>query len=230
MNLLDEGLGKIYPACVNAADGIPLESVEKLGCILEKYIREIELFNGIYSLVSYSSRSELIVKHILDSLAPLPFLLKALLQNGAGSKAFLIADLGSGAGLPGIPLAAALPGCQLTLIEQMERRAVFLENALAILNLSNTAVLQTSCENTASIRSAHNAGYAMAVCRAFHPFDPKLYKSIKRLLAPCGIIALYKGRKSLFEKELNAVPDVCAEILPCHVPFLDEERHLLIIR
>ena len=112
-----------------------------LSPILQKYIEEIELFNQAYGLVKVKDRDELIVKHILDSLAPLELITQLLKKSTCISlEPWQIADVGSGAGFPGIPLAAHLPSAEFTLIERMGRRAGFLRNCIAVLGLSNVQV------------------------------------------------------------------------------------------
>ncbi|MCL2139316.1 MAG: class I SAM-dependent methyltransferase, partial [Treponema sp.] len=103
--------------------------------LLEQYLAEIERFNPSLSLVGTNDRHCLIVRHILDSLAPLGIIFRAM--NGSHAS---IADVGSGAGLPGIPLAITLPDVKFTLIERKNRRAGFLRNVCNILGLSNVSV------------------------------------------------------------------------------------------
>ena len=84
---------------------------------LELYIKEIETFNPAYGLVGVTNTEELIIKHILDSLAPLGIISRLCASvSPCESSAKKVADAGSGAGLPGIPLAIALPNCDFTLI------------------------------------------------------------------------------------------------------------------
>ena len=92
--------------------------------LLDRYIKEIELFNPAYGLVGAADSSELVIKHILDSLAPLGIISRMLDRSAACRTQ--IADAGSGAGLPGIPLAIVLKDINFTLIEKMGRRAGFL--------------------------------------------------------------------------------------------------------
>ncbi|MCK5155804.1 MAG: class I SAM-dependent methyltransferase, partial [Spirochaetales bacterium] len=91
------------------------------------FVDEILFWNDTYKLVAVSSRDELIIRHILDSLAPLP-----LLKNKIKTfdRSVTIADVGSGNGLPGLPLSLFLPECEFTLIERSGRRAGFLRNAV----------------------------------------------------------------------------------------------------
>jgi 16S rRNA (guanine527-N7)-methyltransferase len=197
--------------------------------LLEKYIGEIELFNPAYGLVKVKDRRELVVKHILDSLAPLGIILREWAGGAAsGPGAFRgrrIADLGSGAGLPGIPLAICLPECRVTLIERMGRRAGFLANTLGVLGLKNAEVEAGEMEKAAPGR------FDCAVFRALKPLDPALLKTLFRLLGQNGFLAAYKGRKAAAGAELGALKDLGGgKIIPSPVPFLGEERHLLIIR
>ena len=191
--------------------------------LLSKYIAEIERFNPAYGLVKVRDRREIIVKHILDSLSPLALFSRLIESRPA------LADVGSGAGLPGIPLAIALPGVSFTLIERMGRRAGFLRNCLAALGLSNVTVEEAEMEKAAPGR------FDLIVLRAFRPLEAPVLKGMVRLLLPNGIIAAYKGRRQAAEEELRAaeaqVPAVpfSREIIPLEVPFLNEERHLALI-
>jgi 16S rRNA (guanine527-N7)-methyltransferase len=201
---------------------------EEIVSLLARYIAEIELFNSAYGLVGAHDTQELIIKHILDSLAPLGIICRLLAQMpvaGYGTVAH-IADVGSGAGLPGIPLAICLPDCNFTLIERMGRRAGFLWNAKAGLGLSNITVEEGEIERTAP------GGFRLVVFRAFKPLEPKLLKSLFRACAGGGVLAAYKGRREKIAEEMAPLEKLCGswEAIPCTVPFLDEERHLLVMR
>ena len=206
--------------------------------ILTKYIDEIELFNDAYGLVKVKDRQELIVKHILDSLAPLQILRRLLTEmphiagNSFDKPRF--ADVGSGAGLPGIPLAICMPDAQFTLIERMGRRAGFLRNTVAVLGLSNVNVEEADMEEIAS-----SPCFDIVVFRAFRPLEPNIFKGLSKLLTEGGLLAAYKGRRLALEEEManlrnapkkGAFPAIGAwQALPLEVPFLEEERHLLVI-
>lgn len=207
--------------------------IDELAGILEGYIAEIELFNPAYGLVSYKTRDELIVRHILDSLSPLGIIIGELAKNADGGSRH-IADAGSGAGLPGIPLAAALQffsqnsGCatRCTLIEKTERRSDFLRNTSAVLSLKNIAVEQREIKNTP------RSSFDIITFRAFQPLTQKLLKELRPLLRDDGVLAAYKGRLEKINEETRQIePNTAAwSILPCPVPFLEEERHLVLIK
>jgi len=198
---------------------------EKITALLNSYIKEIEIFNSAYGLVGTSDTNELIIKHILDSLAPLGIIIK-LIKNIRAENTVQIADAGSGAGLPGIPLAIAMPQCNFTLIERMGRRTGFLFNTKAVLSLSNINIEESELEKTQSGR------FNLVTFRAFKPLEPKLLKTLFKICAPGGVIAAYKGRREKIEAEMSPLEKNCKnwEIIPCTTPFLEEERHLLVIR
>jgi 16S rRNA (guanine527-N7)-methyltransferase len=195
----------------------------KIPELLEKYINEIEFFNPAYGLAAVKDRKELVIKHILDSLAPLGIIFRLLSPFPAPLK---IADAGSGAGLPGIPLSIFLPEVSFTLIERMGRRAGFLRNCLAVLELSNAAVEETEMEKAAPWQ------YHIVTFRAFRPLEPPILRGLFRLCAGGGLLAAYKGRRDKIETEMAAAGKAAGpwEVLPCPVPFLEEERHLLMIK
>ena len=228
--LLEEGLSKLGPGMHSSSLG------ERILPLLSRYIEEIELFNPAYGLVKVRDREELIVKHILDSLAPLG-IIRGLLEKSSSQNTKTIADVGSGAGLPGIPLAICMPNVTFTLIERMGRRAGFLRDAVAVLGLTNVRVEEAEMEKLSP--SAGNRGesflFDVIVFRAFKPLDDVILKRLFSLLAPGGIIAAYKGRRQSVEEEISRLESVHREalpweILPLEVPFLKEERRLLLIR
>jgi 16S rRNA (guanine527-N7)-methyltransferase len=217
--ILEQGLRRL--AEQSAALAGPRQDTIKT--LLARYIDEIELFNPAYGLVSVKSREELITRHILDSLAPLGIIagLPELSLPGGRS----LADVGSGAGLPGIPLAIALPEFRVTLIERMGRRAGFLRNTIAVLGLDNAAVEEQEMEKAGPGR------FGLICFRAFRPLEPALLRALRRLLAPGGVIAAYKGRREAVEAEMAAAGWAGSwDSLPCPVPGLKEERRLVILR
>jgi len=193
---------------------------------LEAYVRELELFNPAYGLVGTESHEELIIKHILDSLAPLGPILRALDRDGSAPHSLSIADAGTGAGLPGLPLACALSSFQFTLIERMGRRIGFLQNTLAVLGLENVRLEQ------ADIEKARSGPFDLITFRAFRPLEPPILKALLKLLKPEGVLGAYKGRLEKIREEMAPIESLIGswEAIPVQVPFLNEERHLVVIR
>ena len=194
--------------------------------LLNLYIKEIELFNPAYGLVKVKDRRELIVRHIFDSLTPLNIIRRSL-ETTLKRKTPLVSDVGSGAGLPGIPLAICMGDAEFTLIERMGRRAGFLRDALAVLGLPNVRVEETEMEK---ISLTAEGRFDLVVFRAFRPLEPAILKGLFRLLSPGGTLAAYKGRRQAIEEEMSKAPSVAWEIFPLEVPFLKEERHLVLIK
>jgi 16S rRNA (guanine527-N7)-methyltransferase len=199
---------------------------DEITALLERYIKEIELFNKAYGLVGTDDRDELIIKHILDSLAPLGIISRLLAETEKTDERTQIADAGSGAGLPGIPLSIALPDCEFTLIERMGRRAGFLLNTKAVLGLSNVIVEEKELEK------AEKRRFSLVTFRAFKPLEPKLLETLFDTCSRGGIIAAYKGKYDKTEQEISKIGKYHNkwEIIPYKVPFLDEDRNILIIR
>jgi len=227
-SLLEAGLGKI---------GIGSE--EPVFSLLEKYIDEIELFNSAYGLVKVKDRRELIVKHIFDSLAPIKiFHDLSMSQKCTLEKQFRIADIGSGAGLPGIPLSICIREAEFTLVERMKRRAGFLMDAVAVLGLSNVTVEETEMEEL-SANQSFSGLFDIITFRAWKPLSPSILNGLLPLLKPGGTIAAYKGRRESIEEEIsqfllakgNSTGALFgkAETIPLEVPFLNEERHLVLL-
>jgi len=222
--LLTEGINVLRESDKDI-EGLIAPRGEEIISLLDRYKNEIELFNDIYGLVGTSDPKELIIRHILDSLAPLGIISRLLGGTTCPADRPKIADAGSGAGLPGIPLAIAMPDCDFTLIERMERRAGFLCGAKAVLALSNITVEEGELEKTQQGR------FALITFRAFKPLEPKLLKTLFNACAKGGVIAAYRGRTEKTRQEMAPLENACLwEAIPYTVPFLDESRHILAIK
>jgi len=216
---------------------LEIENQPDITGTLLRYIAEIETWNPAYGLVN-ASGDDLIIKHILDSLAPWRLLRdlldecdRASLSRG-GEAGTCLSDIGTGAGLPGIPLSIVMPDRKFRLIERMGKRIAFLESQKAILSLANVEIVESEIEKAPG-------PHGIVIFRAFRPFSElKLFKSIWKNLTPGGAFFAYKGRHFNAKMELAALatdpllagPFSKAEIQPLWVPFLEEERCVVIIR
>ncbi len=199
---------------------------------LEQYVALIEQYNPVMKLVG-AGGDELVIKHILDSLAPLSMIQKLLPKSvNAGLSDLALAfgtaslvDVGSGAGLPGIPLAIALPNTQVTLIDRMTRRINFLHIVKEELKLANVVIMEEQAERA-------KGKYDIVTFRAFRPFERKLFKKVFALCSPNGHILAYKGKKDKAEAELKEIEGLysLARIEPVAVPFLPDERCMVIMK
>lgn len=213
--------------------GISAAAAPELAEKMEAYIKEIILFNSAYNLTNTSDRDELVVRHIFDSLAAWPEILKHLSEPlEAAAESQVIADIGSGGGLPGIPLAAAFAvsgydKVRVELVERMEKRCAFLENCAAILGLKNVTVVNSEAERV------DQAAYDLITFRAFRPLDKKMIKTLLRIVRDGGALCAYKAKASSIREEMDGIKTLVPEydVVPLEVPGLeDSERNLVIIR
>jgi 16S rRNA (guanine527-N7)-methyltransferase len=181
---------------------------------LLRYQNELRRWNRRMNLVA-GGEASLTVRHVLDSLAGLPVV--------ASENPTRAADVGSGAGLPGVPLALCMPAVRWSLVERSGRRAAFLRNAVAVLRLSNAHVVEADVQEVREL-------FDVVTTRAFAPFSPDSVAWLLRLLRPAGRLVAYKGTRSRIDQELSGVPCLSAQVVPVSVPFLQEARHLVVLR
>lgn len=213
-DLLKDGLEKLQ---------LPESQIPELADKMEKYINEIALFNSAYNLTNTSDHDELVIRHILDSLAPYAKI-KSLLESFGSSP--VIADIGSGGGLPGIPLAAAFPDCTFKLVERMSKRCAFLENCAAILGLKNVEVICSEAEKLPP------EAFDLITFRAFRPLDNTMTKTLLRIVRPNGFLCAYKAKLENITEEMSAIKNLVPkyDVQPLSVPGLeDSERNLVVI-
>ena len=216
MDLLKKGL---------ISCGIPENLIEEVSGKMDKYIKEIILFNSAYNLTNTSDYDELVVRHLLDSLAAYKELF-SLTQNLTGQP-LVFADIGSGGGLPGIPLAAVFPQFQFKLVERMSKRCAFLENCAAILGLKNVEVIISEAEKVPA------ESFDIAVFRAFRPLDKKMTETLLKLVKKGGYLAAYKAKIDNIKEEMAGIKSLVPlyEVKKLIVPGLEEsERNLVLIR
>lgn len=134
-------------------------------------------------------------------------------------------DLGTGAGLPGIPLAVASPSFDVTLLDRMTRRIRFLEAMRVELALDNVDIVEEQVERA-------KGSFDIVTFRAFRPFERKLFKRVFSVCSPAGFVVAYKGKAEKARSELTEIVGLyeSAEIVPVAVPFLDDERCIVVMR
>lgn len=214
MTLLESGLEKC---------GISKAEIEVIAPKMETYIKELILFNSAYNLTNTSDHDELVTNHILDSLSTYKTI-SGLVEKADAS--FMAADIGSGGGLPGIPLAAAFPQVKFRLVERMAKRCAFLENCAAILGLKNVEVINSEAEKIP------DNSFNLVVFRAFRPLDQKMTKTLLRITKKDGILAAYKAKEESIKEEMEGIKDLAGnyQIEKLYVPGLeDKERNLVLI-
>ena len=216
-DILNEGLSELG----FAQSSIPLFA-QKLGT----YIKELQLFNSAYNLVNTSGFEELAIRHIFDSLAAHD-IINSLAADIRSEDGICVGDIGSGGGLPGIPLAVVFPQFRFTLVERMDRRCAFLENCAAMLGLQNLTVQKSEAEKIP------RESFDIAVFRALKSLDARFAKTLLSLIKKGGYLAAYKAKKTNIENEMNAIRSVVADYtaLEVRVPFMkDAERNIVVVK
>lgn len=202
---LEQGLGNL---------GLQLSPAARQSLI--DFVSLLLKWNKTYNLTAIRTEDEAISHHLLDSLALLPVLPESALQGRRW------ADVGSGAGLPGIPLAIARPDMDMTLIETVEKKSAFQRQAKIELGLANVEVV------CARVESLPGGQYDAIVARAFAELV-EIIQLAGHLLRPCGRLYAMKG--VLAREGAPALPEgwTLAECVRLRVPGLDAERHLIVV-
>jgi 16S rRNA (guanine527-N7)-methyltransferase len=189
------------------------------------YVALLKKWNATYNLTAIRDEAEMLTQHLLDSLSILPALEKlceAVSPGGTAPAGRRWADIGSGAGLPGIPLAIARPDLEMSLIETVEKKSAFQRQAKIELGLANVTVVNRRVEDVAG------GVFDAVISRAFSDLADFVRLS-GHLLAPGGRLYAMKGQKP--EDEIKRLPPGWAlvDCIPLNVPGLDAQRHLLVI-
>jgi 16S rRNA (guanine527-N7)-methyltransferase len=185
---------------------LPPEAIDQLlqfSALLKKW-------NRTYNLTAIEDDRSIVSAHLLDSLA-----LATHIDHGR------VLDVGTGAGFPGIPLAIAKPVVHVTLLDPLQKRAAFLRQAVAELELANTQVV---CSRVEDWRDP--GGFDRIVSRAFAELT-LFVSSSAHLLKPGGTFIAMKG--VLPQDEIDALPPEfrVTGVQRVPVPGLDAERHLI---
>lgn len=176
------------------------------------YLALLDKWNRVYNLTAVREPERMVSHHLLDSLAVVPFFAE-------GS----VLDVGSGGGLPGIPLAIVRPELRVTLVDSVAKKTAFLLQAKAELRLNNLNVITGRVEDFRP-----GAGFDAIVSRAFS--DLREFVTLTRhLVAPGGRWFAMKGLTPY--EELAVLPD-WVKVSANHalvVPGLDASRHLIVL-
>jgi 16S rRNA (guanine527-N7)-methyltransferase len=175
------------------------------------YVAELAKWNAAYNLTAVRDPGEMVTRHLLDSLALMP-----ALRGGR------VLDVGSGAGLPGIPLAIARPDWQFTLLDSNGKKVRFLRHLLRTRSLPNVEVVEARVED---YRPA--AGFDAVVSRAFASLA-EFFDKTAHLLAPGGQWVAMKGKLDARERAEVPARFRIQETRALSVPGLNEQRHAVI--
>lgn len=205
MSLADELAGGI------AALGLEIATASRQRML--DYLELVEKWNKAYNLTAVREPAKMLTHHLLDSLAILPHV--------CGNR---LLDVGSGAGLPGIPLALAQPDRHITLLDSSHKKTTFLRQAAIELKISNVDVV---CERVETWRSPHL--FDTVVSRAFSDL-PEFLELAGKLCAKTGVVIAMKGVYP--HEELAQLPGdfLLRNVVTLNVPGLGAERHAALLQ
>jgi len=179
--------------------------------LLLDYLELLAKWSKTYNLTAITDSEQMVVRHLLDSLAILPYI-----------KGKRIIDVGTGAGLPGIPLAIALPQIDFFLLDSNKKKIRFLTEAVRLLNLTNITLVTERAEK---LQPDHC--FDCVITRAYSDMTTML-KQTEHLCCKKGEFLAMKG--SYPDDEIKALPEdiEIKKSVKLIIPFLHGERHLII--
>ncbi|HEY3786704.1 MAG TPA: 16S rRNA (guanine(527)-N(7))-methyltransferase RsmG [Steroidobacteraceae bacterium] len=205
-------MSSIVQRLVHGAASLGVVLAERDADRLLHLLDEVERWNRTYNLTAIHGREDMLTHHLLDSLSIQPDL-----------RGRRVADLGTGAGFPGLPLAVADPDRHFTLIDSNGKKARFVQHAARELNLSNVEVLHGRVESVSAAEP-----FDSVLARAFAPL-PDLLHAAAPLCAPLGRVLAMKGKWP--QAEIDALPagwraEGSHELA---IPGLDESRCVIVL-
>ena len=211
---LDEGLGRL------GGQAAQLDNTSRERFVA--YLLLLEKWNRVHNLTAVRKLDEMIGRHLLDSLVLLPYLLPPHAgSRDHGSSPFDLLDIGSGAGLPVLPLATACPDLHCLSVESNHKKVAFQRQAVLELGLSGVEIRHARVQSVTA--QSHRV-----VSRAFTAPGDFLTVAAP-LCAPGALVIVMLGRSDALPDLLPA-PFLCESLVSVDVPFTEGERHVAICR
>ena len=194
---------------------VPADAGERLVA----YLSLLDKWNRTYNLSAIREPAKMLTHHLLDSLAILPEL-----DERTGGRPTRVLDVGSGAGLPGVPIALARTAWHVDMLEPVHKKASFITQAIAELRIANARAIAARVEDHHDEKR-----YDVVVSRAFSDLASFASASARHLRDDAVLVAM-KGVHP--DEELEEMDDRFAVevVRPLHVPGLDAARHLVVMR
>ena len=187
---------------------------------LNTFLQELERWNRVHNLTSVEGEQASIDLHLIDSIVILPIMREFLPPTQVH-----IADLGSGGGLPAIPIAIAEPNWSISLIEAVRKKTAFLQNVKGKLGLTNTSIYSDRVEHVARQEPGK---YDAVISRAFTGLD-RFLDLAEPFLKPGGLVFAMKSKRA--DEELSTVSTARWRLLADRfvlIPNSTAERRLLV--
>ena len=205
---LDDGLATLGLA-------LPADARGKL----LQYVALLARWNRTYNLTAIREPERMVTHHLLDCLAVLP-----ALDRMAGGRALAVLDVGSGGGLPGIPIAIARPGWRVTMVEPVQKKGAFLTQAIAELGLANARAAAVRVEDLVA-----PAAFDVVISRAFSDLAAFAAAALRHVAHDGHLVAMKGVHPDAELAELPAsVAVLSADALA--VPHVEGARHLVVMR
>ena len=200
--------GRLTSGLAGLGLALPAPAVQQL----LDYVGLLSRWNRAFNLTSVRDPEQMVSRHLLDSLVALPWL-----------RGVRIVDVGTGAGLPGIPLAVASPERRFVLLDSNGKKTRFVTQAVAELGLANVEVARARAE-----QYVPDTPFDCVISRAFASVGD-LVQQAGHLCAPGGRILAMKGVYPM--AELHDLPPgfTLTEVAPLRVPGLDSDRHMVVL-
>jgi 16S rRNA (guanine527-N7)-methyltransferase len=181
------------------------------------YLSELKKWNKAYNLTGLKKDEDIIIKHFLDSL----LYLKAIPDGG-----IKVADIGTGAGFPGIPIKIIRPEISMYLIEPSGKKSAFLRHIIRLFQLRNINVIEKRIEEV-KVNQELTSPVDVAVTRAL--FDIKEFiKKASHIVKKDGLLILNKGPK--VKEELMGIEGMTYEILVIALPLSNIKRNIVVVK
>jgi 16S rRNA (guanine527-N7)-methyltransferase len=180
---------------------------------LASYLHLLVKWNRVYNLTAIRDEAKMVSHHVLDSLAVVNHL-----PDGN------ILDVGSGAGLPGIPIAISCPDRAVTLLDSNHKKSAFLKQAIAELGLTTTQAVTARVETYQPLET-----FKIVISRAFSDLAD-FVKLAGHLCAVDGVMIAMKGLRPDDEVEQLPASWKVDKTLHLEVPHLEASRHLIFLR
>lgn len=201
---------------------------------IEHFQRYYELlieWNEKFNLTSITSYADVQTKHFLDSLAGWRVLREELGERA--NKPIQLADIGTGAGFPGVPLKLIDSTIKLTLVDGTGKKIEFLRHVTQSLDLKDVAFVQGRAEEIGR-ESIYRARYDVVTARAVAPLNT-LVEYLLPLVDLQGFALIYKGASAAEEfiaarKAIETLGGETVRFAPIQVPYLEEKRFILLIK
>jgi len=210
-------------ALQQAARALTLELTSHQQHALLEYLRALQRWNKTYNLTAIRDPQQMLIQHVFDSLA----IIAPLRRQWSGVAPIRVLDVGSGAGLPGVVIAIMQPHWQITCVDAVDKKIVFIQQVAGILGLQNVRARHTRVE-TLGRTDDMTAGYTLAVSRAFAALQNFATLAGTQVDA-AGVLVAMKGKVP--DDEIMTVAHTTAwhvtRVEPLIVPMLNAQRCLV---